>query len=346
MTVKVAIVGTGWGTSIQVPAFRQAGLEIVALWASSEDKARQIADALDIPLATHDYRVLLSSREVDLISIVTPPHLHAEMATAALEAGKHVLCEKPTALNVAEAEHMLAVAQAHPDQLALIDHELRFVPTRQKMRSLIQNGYVGQVYHVEGAFMEEGRLDPGHPWRWNFEREKGGGVLGAVGSHVLDALTWLLERPAELVDAFEGICIHQRQDAGGQVYPVTSDDYAVLHVYFAGGISGIVQVSMVVAGEPTHRLLVAGSAGSLRFENGRLIGYRAGTFTPEELTVAEELAVSADLPDNEWTRGTIYLGLAIKRALETGDRSALGPAATFAQGVDIQRVLDAAGRWN
>ena len=192
--IKVGILGTGWGTHIQAPAFRKAGLEIVGLWGRTEEKARRIAAELAIPFSTADYEALISRPDVDLISVVTPPHMHAELAAAALAAGKHVLCEKPTALNAEQARQMLLASEAHPGQIALIDHELRFLPTRQKMRALIQQGHVGEIYYVEGTNWSGGLLSPGRRWNWWSEAEKGGGVLGNFGSHVIDALTWLLDR--------------------------------------------------------------------------------------------------------------------------------------------------------
>lgn len=344
MSIKVAIVGTGWGTRIQVPAFRQAGLEIAALWARSADKARQVAGELDIPFSTADYEAVLARPEVDLVSIVTPPHLHAEMAVAALAAGKHVLAEKPTALNAAQAEQMLAAARAHPDRLALIDHELRFLPTRQRMRALIQDGYVGRVYHVEGASLGAMRLDPNRPWNWWSDAELGGGLLGALGSHFVDALTWLLDRPVRRVSGVLRTHVRQRPDAAGRLRPVTSDDYAHCHLDFGDGAGGALQLSAVAAGQPVHRLLVAGEAGSLHLENDRLTGYRLGADGPEDLTVDESIESPAGFPGGAFARGSLYLGRALRPALEAGDHAPLAEAATFADGLHIQRVLDAARR--
>jgi len=194
VTIRVGILGTGWGASVQVPAFRRAGMEVVALWGRSEDKARRVAAELSIPFATCDENALVAHQKVGLVSVVIPPHLHARQAIKALEAGKHVLAEKPTALNAREAGQMLEAARAHPGQLALIDHELRFLPSRRRMQSLIQEGYVGEVFAVEGVSRGVGLLNPRRSWNWWSEAEKGGGLVGAIGSHFVDALTWLIGR--------------------------------------------------------------------------------------------------------------------------------------------------------
>src|SRR5260370_31021613 len=109
---RIAVIGAGWGARVQVPAFREAGLEVVAIAAQDAEKTRRTAAELGLT-AFDDWHALLAS-DVDLITIVTPPSEHLTMATAALDAGKHVLCEKPTALHAGEAEALLAAAHPPP----------------------------------------------------------------------------------------------------------------------------------------------------------------------------------------------------------------------------------------
>src|SRR5436305_6549432 len=120
---RIGIIGTGWGARVQVPAFREAGLEVVAIAGSHRNKTHRIGEELGVN-AFDDWPSLVVSPHVDVVSIVTPPSEHVKMAVAALEHGKHVICEKPTALNAAEAEQIVAEARKHPDRFALIDHEL------------------------------------------------------------------------------------------------------------------------------------------------------------------------------------------------------------------------------
>ena len=118
--VRVGIIGHGWGERSQAPNFREAGMDVVAI-------------------AGHrDWRQVLDSA-AELVTIVTPPSTHVEIATAALQAGKHIICEKPTALNASEAEQLVAVARAHPKQIAIIDHELRFLPSFVEARKRIRD---------------------------------------------------------------------------------------------------------------------------------------------------------------------------------------------------------------
>ena len=135
-----------------------------------------------------DWRALVDSN-LDLVTIVTPPSEHLAMATAALDAGKHVLCEKPMALDVAEAEQLVAAARKHPDQLALIDHELRFLPSFRAARERI--GELGGIRYAEVRYASPGRGDRSSAWNWWSDAKRGGGIWGAVGSHFVDTLRFL-----------------------------------------------------------------------------------------------------------------------------------------------------------
>src|SRR6185436_513938 len=132
---RIGIVGTGWGARVQVPLFREAGLEVVAIAGHDRDRTRKVASELS--LEPTEWKEMLKRSDVDLVTIVTPPSHHVEMALAALDANKHVICEKPTAVNVAEAEELVSAAQRHPDCLTLLDHELRFVPAWREARQRI-----------------------------------------------------------------------------------------------------------------------------------------------------------------------------------------------------------------
>ncbi len=341
MTVRIAILGTGWGTRVQLPCFRAAGLEVSAVWAHRGEAAREVTLRHGVPYASTDWRQLLDEAEVDLVSVVSPPHLHKEMTLAALEAGKHVLCEKPTAMNVQEATEMAQAAAGHPDLRCLIDHELRFLPSRRTFQRAVRDGYLGEVLHAEGTYLSDFRLDPEGLWNWWSDRELGGGLLGALGSHVVDSLTWLLGRPVEAVSAQEKTAFVERLDMAGHLRPVTADDYAALQLRFAGGIPAQVQLSAVYAGPERHRLVISGSEGTLIWQDGQLTAFRRGSSEPEALAVDPPTALPHGVPNQPFARGTMYLGGALRQALQEGDSAALEPAARFEDGLAVQRVLDA-----
>ncbi len=342
MTLRVGILGGGWGVRVQVPAFRAAGLEVVALQSRTPGKAERLAEERGIPFATDDPAELLARDDVDLVSVVTPPATHAELALAALEAGKHVLCEKPTALSSVQAARMLGAARAHPERVALIDHELRFVPARRELRRRLAAGWVGRPLHVEVVCRSGGRLHREWPWDWWSRREDGGGALGAIGSHMVDQVRWLLGVEVEAVQAALTTAVAERPDRAGVARAVTADERASLHLRLTGGAVATIVVSTVASGPLEHRVLVAGDEGALRIDDGRLTAYRPGDREPAGLTPEDPVELPAGLPDHEWSRGTVHLARALRAALVDGDREALAPAATFEDGLAVQRALDAA----
>jgi predicted dehydrogenase len=260
------------------------------------------------------------------------------MALAALDAGKHVLCEKPTAINAADAETLVAAARARPNQLALIDHELRFLPSFRAAREQLIN--LGGIRYAEVRYASPSRGDRARAWNWWSDAAEGGGVWGAVGSHFVDALRFL-GMEIEAVQATLQTIIDERPFEGGR-RRVTSDDFAAVHLRLAGGAIAAMTFSAVSAGpdEPTT-LTIHGEEGALRLTGEELlVAIRGEPFT---------VAAGADLAPRRgnsaggaFGTGTLLLAHALRAALDDGDRSALALAATFEDGLAQQRVLDAA----
>ncbi len=144
------------------------------------------AKEFNIEHFTGDWRETVEYKDVDLICITTPPDLHKEMTLFALERGKHILCEKPMAMNVAEAEEMTEKAEK-VGVLALIDHELRFQNGRQKAGEILQNGEIGKIINAKYNFRNASRGSLDVPWNWWSDEKQGGGALGAIGSHIIDS---------------------------------------------------------------------------------------------------------------------------------------------------------------
>ncbi|HSL81756.1 MAG TPA: Gfo/Idh/MocA family oxidoreductase [Thermoanaerobaculia bacterium] len=354
MAPRVAMIGTGWSLRVQTSAFREAGIEVAALWSRSEEKARRFAAERGIPLGTSELREILEHPEIDLVSVTTPPHTHRELSLAALAAGKHVLCEKPFALDAAEAAQMAAAARARPDRLALVDHELRFLPVHRRFRELLADDFAGPLYHVEINHHSPGRLDPDIPFDWWSERAKGGGYWGALGSHYVDLLHWLVAAAGRYRIAAASASLQplipERRDADGLLRPVTADEEAMVRLRLEDedgrAVPVLLHLSAGVAAPPPHRIQVAGARGTLRYEGQRLLGQRVepgarrrevADFTPEPGTGP------VDGRDDDWARGSVHLGRALRDALDTGDGSSLaGLAATFDDGLRTQRTLDAA----
>lgn len=347
--VGIGFIGTGFAKSVQMPAFAACDRARLASVASgSIENAESAARQFGLEHFTGDWRETVSHPDVDLVCITTPPNLHKEMVLAALAAGKHVLAEKPMAMNVAEAEEM-ATAADNAGVLALIDHELRFQPGRQKAWSMLRDGAIGKVRHAKYTFRAPHRGDPNVAWNWWSDIAAGGGALGAINSHIIDSFNWLLGTDVSTVFCQLQTHIQQRPHNGG-LREVTTDDEANMLLRFAdgettSGATGLVSVSMVEQPEYVNVLEFFGTEGAMR------IGHRGEVYIaknsdkewiPIEVDLAQQIP---GVPDTGFARGFMAFAPKIVEAV-TADANSIEHAATFEDGLRVQRVLDAARQSN
>jgi predicted dehydrogenase len=315
--VRVAIIGRGWGERSQKPNWTEAGLEV------------------GIIAGRDNWRDAIRS-DADVVSVVMPPALHLEMAMAALDAGKHVICEKPMAMNAGEARTLVEAAAARPAQIAIIDHELRFLPALRAARERI--GEIGPVRFAEVRYSSPSRGDRSRPWNWWSDASMGGGVWGAAGSHFVDALRFL---GLDIEEARGELRTTIEERSGKRV---TADDLAAVHLRLRGGAFAAMTFNAAGSGSDERAVLTLhGESGAFRFIGEELLFAKRG----DEFRRVEGNDI-VTRPGNSmggaFGTGTYELGLALKRAIDGGDRSALAPAASFADGLEVQRVLDAVRR--
>ena len=348
-TVRIGIIGAGFARTTQIPGFKNCeGAKVVAIASAHREHAEAVAREFDIPNIESDWRGVVARDDVDLISVVTPVVTHCEMTLAALDAGKAVLCEKPMAMNTGEAQRMMERAR-EKDVLALIDHELRFLPGRIKMREHLRQGKIGKVRHARLVLRSDSRADVHRPWDWWSDVTQGGGALGALGSHAIDGFRWLLGTEVSKVFCQLMTHVDERKDKAGKVREVTADDESNLLLRFGDGeltedATGNVSLSVVEAGKPDHRLEIFGARGAYLIEDNQLWHANVGDGVWKKLpTDAGELAKG--MSDNDWSRGFTAFAKEIVAALREG-RTTVEGAATFADGYCAQLVLDAARRSN
>jgi predicted dehydrogenase len=250
------------------------------------------------------------------------------------------------AMNADEADRMRRRA-SEKGALALIDHELRFAGGRRKMRDMLSGGEIGRVRHAKLIFRSDSRASAERPWNWWSDEKAGGGVLGAIGSHAIDALHSMLSTQVASVFCQLATHVPERPDKeSGEMRPVTTDDEANLVLRFKDGelttgATGTVSLSVAEAGRAEHCLELYGSEGALRLEGaGQLWHARVGEGEWKFVeTKSGELAEG--MHDNEWSRGFTTFARRIVEALREG-RTNVADAATFDDGYRTQLVLDAA----
>ncbi len=357
--VRICLFGYGFARTVMLPCIRNVpGAEAVGIAGPNAAKAQEAAREFGIGHAASDHRAVLESAKPDLVLVATPPHRHAGMTIDALNAGCHVICEKPMALDAPESRSMLEAARARSGLLCLIDHELRLLPTRVALRRLIREGRLGRILRAEYLLHSGSRRDRARRWTWWDDVSQGGGALGALGSHAVDALRWLVGEVVEVSGRLATLSAHRPDPVTGEPRAVTSDEAVTAWMGFAGGAEASVTISMVEAGR-RHEILVTGSDGSARLrEQGELEVSRApGEW--ERIPVVDLMPPSSQLsiPDTDWARSFLRLiHLVVRRIQESrGDGNAsplpyglepadLRLAAGFEDGHSTQVVLDAIRR--
>ncbi len=345
--LRVGVIGTGWGLRTQLPGLRAVSrVEVVALASGDADKARQVATEQGIAAGYGDYREMLAREHLDLVCITTPPYLHHEMVLAAAAAGVNIICEKPFALNVAEARAMLAAVQ-QAGITAAIDHEFRYLPARHYMKALVAHGYLGDVYLIEQSDLSGSLLGPtARPWDWWMQREKGGGLLGAIGSHFIDTARWMfgeIEAVCAQVDTY----VKERPLRGNlsEQRAVTADDSSNIIARMANGAELHMQFSGLAPGGKSE-LCAYGSGGGLVLDTRTdltLQGVKAGEgqqMQPLDIPAGYQLP---PIEGNRLVAPFAELVWRVVAAIDGGHPTAWD-VASFADGVAVQQVLDAARR--
>ncbi|HVH67514.1 MAG TPA: Gfo/Idh/MocA family oxidoreductase [Gemmatimonadales bacterium] len=348
MTLRVGLIGTGFARRVQLPALRLVpGVTATAVASGSLDRARAVTREFGIPHAFGSGEELARSADVDLVIVSSTPDAHARHAIAALEAGKHVLCEKPMALSAVEAERMVEVAERSPG-LARIDHELRYEPNRRKVRELIRDGAIGSVLHLELVLKPYLRGDGrpqafDAPWSWWYDAVRGGGILGAVGSHLIDLCRFWTEM--EIVDVSGRVAtfVPERRDERGVPRPVTADEYVSCVLRLSGGAIATVMLSTVASHGPGQFAQVTGTAGTIVLTGETTLEVGRAGAALADASVSDDLWEQTT-PNNMWARSFVRLMRDLVGVLE--GRPAVGEPATFHDGLAVQRAMDAvrAGR--
>jgi len=344
VTVRLGFIGSGFARRVQLP-----GLVFVpetratAIASGQQANAEAAAREFGLPHVFTDGVELARSADVDLVVVSSTPDSHARYAIAALEAGKHVLCEKPMALDAYEAAQMLAVADRRPDRFAWVDHELRYEPNRRRARELIRSGAIGEVRHIELSLKPylrgDGRPQASDaPWTWWFDGARGGGILGAVGSHLIDLCRFWTGSEVAYVAGLVETFVTERTDASGVKRPVTADDFTSSVLRMASGAVATITLSTVAHHGSGHLAQVTGSEGTLlltgetKLELGKAGGPLEDVSAPDDLWEKTK-------PNNMWARSFVRLLRDMVRAI--GGAVAEGEPATFRDGWQVQRVLDA-----
>jgi predicted dehydrogenase len=337
--IGIGIIGSGnWAGHFIAASQRHSRARAVAVCNPNIASARLMADKHGVTDAVGDVEEILARTEVDAVAIVTPNDSHEEIAIAALAAGKHVICEKPMAMNLEEARRMKAAADT-AGVVTGINFTWRHSSAAVYARHLVSQGELGRIFHINGCFHQGWLINPDVPLIWRLRKDKtGSGCLGDIGAHIIDLSEWVSGERITSVVADMTTFIEERPLQGGSgTGPVDVDDAASLMVRFGNGAMGSLTSSRYVISEGMdQRLEIYGEKGAILmdFHNPDSLKASIGRFA------GENQMLSIPIPARFKQTPTGYLQRNVKNfidAIVAGEQ--MSPS--FADGLHNQEILEA-----
>ncbi|WP_298876690.1 Gfo/Idh/MocA family oxidoreductase [uncultured Microbacterium sp.] len=372
--LRVAMIGYGFMGAAHSVGWRQAprmfdlprAVEMTVVVGRNADAVASAAEKWGWAESATDWREVIERSDIDIVDIVTPGDSHAEIAIAALEAGKHVLCEKPLANTVAEAEAMAEAAERARARgiRSMVGFTYRRVPAVTLLRDMIAEGAVGTVQQVRAAYRQDWLVDPGMPLAWRLQKEHAGsGALGDIGAHIIDMTQFVTGLAVERVTGTLETIVKQRPlqaagsglsgSAGEGVGDVTVDDAAIFTGRLANGALASFEATRFATGRKNALTIeVSGDRGALAFDLEDLNSVRfydrtapegRQGFTQVLVTEPQHPYVSAWWPAGHmlgYEHGFSHQVVDLVTAIDAGT----DPHPSFDEGLSVQRVLDAVER--
>ncbi|QFU94002.1 Gfo/Idh/MocA family protein [Amycolatopsis sp. YIM 10] len=243
---------------------------LAALGGRDELKTKAAAAKYGFAAVETDWRDLVARDDVGLVDVCTPGDSHADIAIAALEAGKHVLCEKPLANTVEEAERMAAAARSAATRgvRSMVAFNYRRVPALAHARKLVGDGALGEIRHVRAVYLQDWLSDAQAPMTWRLRKDKAGsGSLGDLGAHIVDAAQFVTGELITGVSALTNTFVRQRPDGSGSLGEVTVDDAALFLARLSGGAVATFEATRYALGRKNAmRLEINGTKASMAFD--------------------------------------------------------------------------------
>jgi predicted dehydrogenase len=355
--IKAAVVGTGFIGVVHVEALRRLGVEVTGIVGSSPERAAEKARAAALPAPYPSFEAMLADPAIDVVHLTTPNHLHFEQVRAVLAAGKHVVCEKPLAMNSEETAELLRLAE-ESGLVHAVNFNIRFYAQNQTARARVQAGEIGDVRLISGGYLQDWLLYD-TDWNWRLDPAAGGSLraVGDIGSHWIDLVTFITGRHVEAVMADLTTFIGMRKQPTGPVEtftasagetvdtPMETEDAAGILLRLTGGARAVVTISQVSAGRK-NRLSweIDGSEAALAWHSEApeelWVGHRE---RPNELLLRE----AGDYPPGhaEGFPDTFkHLYRAVYAAVANGGPPDEPDYPTFADGHEEALIADAVAR--
>ena len=368
----IGMIGYGGIGRVHVMAYRAIPfhyglpadrINLVGVATTRPETAERAAREIGCEFWTDDYRQLLARDDIDLIDCCVPNYKHREIVIAAAEAGKHIYCEKPLAMNVAEGKQMVRAVEKAGVK-SQMTFNFRYFPALTRARQLIEEGFLGRVFSFSGRYYRASYISYDKPLSWRLRKDiSGGGALFDLGSHVLDVIYYLLGEYGSVLATLDTL-IKQRPVAAGAVEhgPVDVDDIALMQVRLADGTLGLFEFSRMGTGATNDLdIEIFGDKGAIRFSSvdpswlqvydtrdaSQPLGGMRGFRRLETVQRYE----GQKAPDWSMTPSFIRTHAECQYRFLTAISEDLPPSPTLADGLHIQEAMEAAalssaeGRW-
>ncbi|HEY2816622.1 MAG TPA: Gfo/Idh/MocA family oxidoreductase [Casimicrobiaceae bacterium] len=343
MQRRVGVIGVGFGAQVYIPAFRSEGWDVAAICSRNRDKVARVGNDANIADHHTDPSELIARNDLDAIAIATPPRAHRDLAIAALRAGKHVLCEKPFAMNAREAAEMRDAAE-QTGKTAMVGHEFRHTPQRAYIKALLDDGYIGrfEMCTIE-LFLDRYVTREPRPLTWMAHEFEGGGLLGALGSHYIDGLRHWFGEAVSVTGRLANLRPDVLDPTTKKTVQAETDDTFQFTLEFAGG--GLATMIASFAATPARgtRIVVMGERGTLiaeqpgpnPMENGVVLASRDNA-TLQPLPTPPQYTPFTDARDHR----LMAFRLLVQEFMRGIDKRT-SPSPNFTDGLRCQQVLDA-----
>jgi predicted dehydrogenase len=309
--IQAGIAGTGFIGPAHLEALRRNNIHVTGLAESSKELAQKKADELGIPTAYASFEDMIADPQITTVHLATPNFLHYSQARSALIAGKHVVCEKPLAINSTESSELVSLANERK-LVNVVNFNLRFYPLCHHARTMVRQGQLGEIRLVHGSYLQDWLLYE-TDWNWRLDKKIGGPLraVADIGSHWMDMVTFITglkinavladlktffpvrKKPAGSIDTFNGKLVKAQEYVD---QPIETEDYASILLRFNNGAKGVLTVSQISAGRKNRLWLeLDGSESAVSFNSERpnelWIGYRE---KPNEILLKDPSLLSEE----------------------------------------------------
>ncbi|MGC8643933.1 MAG: Gfo/Idh/MocA family protein [Isosphaeraceae bacterium] len=280
---KVALIGGGFIGPVHAEALRRIGVEVAGLLDISPERAKPLAERSGIARVYSTLDELLADSSISAVHIASPNNVHFEHAKRSLEAGKHVLCEKPLAISTKETAELVKVAAAHPKLAAGVNYNLRFYPLCQEMHARVARGDLGRILSVSGSYTQDWLLLPDdYNWRVEADGHTNLRAVSDIGTHWMDMAQFVTGQHIEELSADLAIFYNERKKPKGgaetfsgpggkkatETVQILTEDFGAVLLHFSGGVHGLFHVSQMHAGRKNRLYLeVCGTEGSMVWDS-------------------------------------------------------------------------------